>query len=342
MVALLEATNRGLYCPPGDFFIDPWEPVPRAVITHAHSDHARPGSGKYLTVAAGATLLRDRLGPEVSIDTLSWGETLAHNGVELSYHPAGHILGACQVRVRHRGQVAVVSGDYKTSPDATCQAFEPVRCHLFVTESTFGLPVFRWKDESSVFDEIHAWWRESQERGRTCVLFAYSLGKAQRILAGLNAETGPILLHGAVERYLDAYRAAGVRFPPSEHATDENAKSTRGRAMVLAPPSAAGSPWLRKFGSISIAFASGWMQIRGTRRRKALDRGFALSDHADWDGLLWAIKQAEASEVWVTHGYTSVMVRWLSEHGIQARAIATRFEGELESDGEGSAAATSD
>jgi putative mRNA 3-end processing factor len=334
MPAILESTDRGLYCVPGNFYIDPWLPVERAVVTHAHTDHARPGSSRYLTAATGQRLLQNRLGPEAVIDTLQWEEALTHKGVHISLHPAGHILGACQVRLEYQGQVVVVSGDYKTELDPTCPQFEPVRCHVFVTESTFALPIFRWPKADDVLGDINAWWRENQDRSRTSVLYAYSLGKAQRVLAGLDPRIGPIFVHGAVNRYLEDYLAAGVALPPSERATDENAKMTRGRSIVLAPPSASGSAWLRKFGKISTAFASGWMQIRGTRRRRSLDRGFPLSDHADWDGLLWAIAQTGAEEVLVSHGYTGVMVRWLTEHGVSARAIATQFEGEIEADHE--------
>lgn len=332
MTSLLETTDRGLYCPAGDFYVDPWEPVDRAVVTHAHSDHAQPGSARYLTAADGKRLLQERLGSEAEIEALDWGEPLTISGVRVSLHSAGHILGSCQVRIEFKGEVVVVSGDYKMSPDPTCRPFEPVACHTFVTESTFALPIFRWRPAEEVFLDINAWWRESQERGRTAVLYAYSLGKAQRVLAGVDAEIGPILVHGAVDRYLPAYQKAGIALPVTERATAENARMTRGRALVIAPPSAAAHPWLRKFGNLSTAFASGWMQIRGTRRRRALDRGFPLSDHADWNGLLRSIRETRASEVLVTHGYTSVMVRWLQEQGLAARAIATRFEGETETD----------
>jgi putative mRNA 3-end processing factor len=235
-----------------------------------------------------------------------------------------------------------VSGDYKMAPDPTCRPFEPLKCHGFVTESTFGLPIYRWKEPTDLLADIHGWWRENQERGRTCVLFAYALGKAQRILCQLDPATGPILLHGAIDRYLNAYQAAGISLPPTERVTDELARATRGRALVLAPPSAQGSIWIRKFGEISTAIASGWMQTRGTRRRKAVDRGFPLSDHADWDGLRTAVDASGAEHVWVTHGYSQVMARWLNEQGRAAHAIATRFEGELETDleGEGSGSVT--
>ena len=234
------------------------------------------------------------------------------------------------MRLEHGGQVWVVTGDYKTSADPTCKAMEPLVCHTLVTESTFGLPIFRWRESEEVFAEINEWWQTSQERGRTCVLYCYALGKAQRVLSGLDANVGPILIHGAVERFLSAYERQGVRLPATERATEDNARSTRGRAMVVAPPSAENSPWLRKFGPISTSIASGWMQIRGMRRRRSVDRGFPLSDHADWDGLLGVIRESRAEQVWVTHGYTGPMVRWLQQQGVAARAIETRFEGELE------------
>ncbi len=334
MPDLLQITAAGLYCPAGDFHIDPWQPVERAVVTHAHSDHARPGSQQYLAAEVGVDLLKERLGPDAVVQGLPYGETRSMNSVRVSLHPAGHILGSAQVRLELAGEVWVVSGDYKLASDATCQAFEPLRCHTFITESTFGLPIYRWQAEQAIFANLNAWWLANRQRKRTSVVYAYSLGKSQRVLAGLDESIGPILVHGAVERYLDIYRAAGVRFPAIEKATAETSQATRGQAIVIAPPSAAASPWLRKFGPVATAIASGWMQIRGMRRRRSVDRGFALSDHADWSGLLTAIHATGAERVWVTHGYTSVMARWLNEHGIHAEAIATRFEGELDTDDE--------
>lgn len=327
---LLTLTDRGLYSPQGDFYIDPWQPVARAIVTHAHSDHARPGSEAYLTSQSGVDLVRERVGSEAIIEALPYGESLDMQGVRVSLHPAGHILGSAQVRLEQGGQVWMVTGDYKTAPDATCQELEPLRCHTLVTESTFGLPIFRWQTSEQLFQEMNDWWRSSQDRGRTCMLYCYALGKAQRILTGLDDRIGPILVHGAVERFLEIYQRQGVKLPPTEQATEENARATRGRALVIAPPSAIRSPWLRKFGPLATGIASGWMQIRGTRRRKAVDRGFPLSDHADWDGLLSVIRASGAEEVWVTHGYTGPMVRWLQEQGLRAMALETKFEGEEE------------
>ena len=226
MTALLENTSRGLYCPAGDFYIDPWQPVPRAVITHAHSDHARFGSARYLTTPEGVSLLRERVGQDAAIDSSPYGQTLDMNGVRVSLHPAGHILGSAQVCMEHHGQVAVVSGDYKVESDSTCAPFEPVRCHLFVTESTFGLPIYRWRPTDEIFADMNQWWRDNQQRRRTSVIFAYSLGKAQRVLSGLDSSIGPILVHGAVARFLPHYRAAGVQLPPTEWAGAENSRAT--------------------------------------------------------------------------------------------------------------------
>ncbi|HWD17678.1 MAG TPA: ligase-associated DNA damage response exonuclease [Verrucomicrobiae bacterium] len=327
---LLQTTERGIYCPAGDFYIDPWRPVDRAVITHGHSDHARAGSRQYLTEESGRGVLRARLGPEAVIETVRYGESLTRDGVRVSLHPAGHILGSAQVRIERAGEIAVVSGDYKVEADGLCAPFEAVRCHTFVTESTFGLPIYRWRPQAEIFREINDWWRENQSQERTSVLFCYSLGKAQRLLHGLDGALGPIFLHGAAESMTVAYEEAGVTFPAWSKPDVALAKNSAGRAMVLAPMSADNTPWLRKFGDVSTAFASGWMTIRGARRRRSLDRGFVLSDHADWRGLLEAIDATGAEDVWVTHGYTAPVVRWLQEHGRRATAVETRFAAEGE------------
>ena len=324
---MLRLTNEGLYCETGGFHVDPWAAVPRAVVTHAHGDHVAWGCGAYLASADGAALLRLRLGGTGAVEALPYGETRRLGGVTVSLHPAGHILGSVQVRLEAGGEVWVVSGDYKTDPDPTCHPFEPVRCHTFISESTFGLPIYRWPAQSEVFAEINAWWRANADAGRASLLGGYALGKAQRLIAGLDPSIGPILTHGAVEKINAAYRAAGIALPATTWAA-EAGRAGNGRAIVIAPPSAAGSVWARRFGNPSNAFASGWMRVRGARRRRSLDRGFTLSDHADWPGLLGAIAATGAQQVWVTHGYTGPVVRWLGEQGLEARAIATRFEGE--------------
>lgn len=334
---LLVCDDRGFYCPPGDFYVDPWRPVERAVITHAHSDHARWGHHHYLTSTEGVGVLRVRMGPQARIDSLPFGRSIVRNGVRLSLHPAGHVLGSAQVRIEYQGQVAVVSGDYKTEADSTCTPFEPVRCHQFVSESTFALPIYRWKPQAAIFDDINRWWSANATRGLASVLLAYSLGKSQRLLAGLEPSIGPIYVHGAVEPLNAAYRRSGIHLPRTELVSDSlrSAKSTGSRAqwagsMIVAPPSAMGTPWMRRFQPLSAAFVSGWMTIRGTRRRQALDKGFVLSDHADWPGLLSAIAATGAEKIWLTHGYSAVLARHLTDLGLDARSIDTHFRGEAD------------
>ncbi|MEP7066786.1 MAG: ligase-associated DNA damage response exonuclease [Gemmatimonadota bacterium] len=328
---LLRITDRGLYCEAGAFHIDPWQPVERAIITHAHGDHARWGSRHYLASHEGRRVLRTRLGGDASIQTVGYGEPVHLNGVRVSLHPAGHILGSAQIRVEHEGEVWVASGDYKVDPDPTCTPFESVRCHTFITESTFGLPIYRWRSQSEVFAEIREWWSGNARVGRASIIYAYALGKAQRVLAGLvDAEIGSIYTHGAVERLTRDYRDSGIPLPPTRHASEMPRGHDFGGSLIIAPPSAAGSTWLRRFGAVSPAFASGWMQIRGARRRRGVDRGFVLSDHVDWPALLESIAGTGAERVWVTHGFREPVVRWLVERGIDAASVASHWEGEEE------------
>ena len=329
MSDLVVATKEGLLCVPGNFYIDPWLPVERAIITHAHGDHARTGHAHYLTAAPGVPVLKSRLG-DITLEALPYGKRVIHNGVTISLHPAGHVLGSAQVRLEYRGEVWVASGDYKLDPDGTCDSFEPVACDTFITESTFGLPIYRWEPQEAVFRDICDWWRRNAEQGRPSVLFCYAFGKAQRILNGIESvmgpsTIGPIICHGATETLNRVYRGSGVRLPPTSGVSDVSNKDDFRKALVIAPPSAAGSPWMRRFGDYSDAFASGWMLLRGTRRRRAVDRGFVLSDHADWLGLMRAIDATGASRVIVTHGHVDVVVRWLLEKGLEAGAFSTEY-----------------
>jgi putative mRNA 3-end processing factor len=327
---LIVSTDHGLYCAAGDFHIDPWRPVARAIITHAHSDHARFGSEVYVCHRDTAPILRKRLG-DVTIETATYREILTRNGVELSFHPAGHVLGSAQVRVASKGEIWVASGDYKLESDGVSPAFEPLRCHAFITESTFGLPIYRWRPQAETFASIDAWRRENIAAGRASILFAYALGKAQRLIAHVDPSLGPIVCHGAVEAINALYREAGIALPPTHLATDprtairgEN-KRDFARALIVAPPSAAASAWLKRFGDYSDALASGWMQVRGNRRRRGLDRGFALSDHADWPALIAAIEATGAERILVTHGYSEPLTRYLRDTGLDARALTTAY-----------------
>jgi putative mRNA 3-end processing factor len=324
---LIVQRAEGLYCPAGDFYIDPWRPVARAVITHAHSDHARIGHGHYLASQPSEGVLRARLGA-IDLQTLAYGERIVHHGVTLSLHPAGHVLGSAQVRLERGGQVWVASGDYKVAADPTCTPFEPVRCDVFITESTFGLPIYRWCPDDELFADINDWWSRNVLAGRASVLACYSFGKAQRVLAGVDASIAPIVVHGAVQPLNEAYRAAGVALPPTMHVSEVKDRADLRRALVVCPPSAVASPWMRRFGDASTGFASGWMQVRGTRRRGGYDRGFALSDHADWPGLLGAIEATGAQRVIVTHGSGPVLARFLGERGLRAELFETEYGGD--------------
>jgi putative mRNA 3-end processing factor len=328
----LEMSPAGLFCPAGGFHIDPWRPVPSAVITHAHADHARSGCGKYLCLSTGKRVLRERVGAAAEIATLRPGEAIHIGGVKLKLVPSGHILGAAQICINHRGVRWVVTGDYKLEADPTCAAFETAEADVLITESTFGLPIYRWGDPQDTADAINTWWRASRDAGRTCVLFAYALGKAQRLAAMLDPSIGPIYAHGAVMKMVRAYRDSGVRLPAIDQLAPATRRAGGGRSMVIAPPSAAGSRWLRTFGETNVAMASGWMAIRGVRRRRGFDRGFVLSDHADFPGLVQAVEASGARRVYVTHGSATSFARFLCERGIHATELATRFTGEEGSD----------
>lgn len=330
MRRVIEFTGEGLYCRPGDFHIDPSRSVTRALITHAHSDHARPGSLSYLCAAPGAALLAARLGRGASITGIRYGETLTLGDARVSFHPAGHVLGSAQIRIECQGEIWVVSGDYKLEADPTCAPFEPVRCHTFLTESTFGLPLFRWPAATQAVADLQSWWVSNQLAARTSVVFAYALGKTQRLLAHLDAAIGPILVSEPAYRLLPCYEAAGVHLPRVAVASVQNLRTSGGRALVLASPMADPSAWLAELGEASTAFVSGWMLLRRMRRSRGAERGFVLSDHADWDGLIAAIRASGAERVLVTHGYATPLARWLTESGWQAEAIPERRSPEAE------------
>lgn len=326
--ALVVATERGLHCPRGGFTIDPWMPVDRALITHGHGDHLRRGSERYLIAEPGVSIAAVRTGEPERLQSVPYGEPLRLGAVRVSFHPAGHVLGSAQIRIDDGAQVWVVSGDYKRAPDPTCAPFEVVPCDVFISEATFALPIYRWPHPHRVIREIYEWWQVNRERGIASVLFCYALGKAQRVLAELSAFTNEtVYVHGALLPLIDAYRAAGIGMTPTTSATSAKKKEYAG-ALILAPPSAAGSPWMRRFGEHSSGFCSGWMRVRGNRRRRGYDRGFVLSDHVDWPGLLRTFDETGARRILLTHGHSEAMTRYLVEQGRDAAALATQFEGE--------------
>lgn len=322
---LIEFTDIGLYCRAGDFYIDPWKPARQAIITHAHSDHARFGSEQYLCHTKTLPVLKLRLGEMIRADSIEWNQPFTQNGVKISLHPAGHIIGSSQVRIEDKGEVWVVSGDYKTEDDGLSGAFEPVRCHTFITESTFGLPIYNWKSQETIYSDIQNWIIQNQADQKTSVITAYSLGKAQRVLQCVAAITDNIYVHGAVWNTQQALLAAGMKLPAVKRVTPDVPKENYKNAVIIAPPSADGTPWMKRFNPYSVGICSGWMQVRGNVRRRNADAGFALSDHADWKGLLQAVKATGAEKVFVTHGFQSAFSRYLTENGIEAAEVKTAY-----------------
>lgn len=324
---LLQFNKKGIYCPPADVYIDPWKSVDKAIITHGHSDHARTGSKSYICSTQSVPILQHRLGSKINVRGVNYGETFSVNGVKFSLHPAGHIIGSAQIRVEHKGEVWVASGDYKTQDDGVSTAFTPVKCHAFITESTFGLPLYNWAPLTHTIDNINAWWQQCKEENRPAILTTYSLGKAQNILSNIDRSIGPIYGHGAINKMNDALVKAGI-FNLTTFPIDESKKDYSG-SLILTPMSGLNSKWSARFKNASTASASGWMSLRGARRRRGVDRGFVLSDHADWDGLNAAIKATGAERVIVTHGYQELFSKWLTSQGYQAQTQKTMYEGEV-------------
>ena len=324
-MALLEFTPAGIYCPQADVYIDPWKRVNKALITHGHSDHSRPGSKYYLCSELSEPIVRHRLGANNNISTLPYGVKTTVNGVQFSFHPAAHIIGSSQIRVEHKGEVWVASGDYKTENDSISGEFEVVPCHTFITESTFGLPVYQWRPQSEVIEEVNQWWRQNRDQGKASIISAYSLGKAQRILQNIDHSIGPVFCHGAVYQMNEVIRNSGVELKEARYVDDDVSWDDLSQSLVIAPGSAFGSPWMKRFKSFSTGSASGWMALRGRRRWQSIDRGFVLSDHADWNGLNQTIKATGCERVIVTHGYTEIFAKWLREQGYDAQSEKTLY-----------------
>jgi putative mRNA 3-end processing factor len=325
---LLAFNQNGIYCAVADVYLDPWRKVDKAIISHGHADHSRRGNKKYITHHRNIPIMKHRLG-EIDVEGKAYGELFIINNVKFSFHPAGHVIGSSQIRVEHKGEVWVFTGDYKDEADGVSTPYEPVKCHTFITECTFGLPAFKWKPQAEVMSDINQWWAENKAEGRTSVLFGYSLGKAQRLLKHLNPEIGKIYTHGAIENMTDVLREM-VHFPETTRVTRETTKKELNGNLVLAPPSAHGGTWIRKMVPYVTASASGWMTFRGARRRRAIDKGFVMSDHCDWDGLLNSIEATGCEKVICTHGYTDIFSKYLREIGYDARTEATQYDGETD------------
>lgn len=322
---LIQLTPQGLYCPRGDFHIDPWRPVPRAVITHGHADHARTGMGEYHLATPGLPVLQWRLG-EQTYHAHDYGQPFVLGDARVSLHSAGHVLGSAQVRVEVDGEVWVASGDYKRQTDPTCAPFEVVPCDTFITEATFGLPIYRWPDTAEVVADIVRWREECAAHGEAALLYCYALGKAQRILGELlQIDDAPVYLHGAVDAGVAVYREAGIDLAPTLRVADQDKAFDFAGKLIIAPPSAAGSTWIRRFRRAQQGFASGWMRLRGNRRRRNYDRGFVVSDHADWPDLLRTVRETGAKRVIATHGNTDALVRALNESGVPTGIFRTEY-----------------
>ena len=334
---LLQFTGKSIYCSQADAHIDPWIPVDKAIITHAHSDHAKWGSKHYLAHKDSEAILRLRLGPDISLQTVEYGEKFVINGVTFSLHPAGHIIGSAQIRVEYKGEVWVASGDYKLEDDHFSVPFEPVKCNVFITESTFGLPIYKWQPQQEIFSEIDNWFAQNKREEKASILMGYSLGKMQRILKGIQLPDEPIYAHGAIYTLNDRLRQAGHDLPELTLVTKETDKKLFRGSLVLAPPSVDSSTWIRKFNPYSLGYCSGWMALRGAKNRRAVDQGFILSDHVDWPDLNTAVVESGAEKVYVTHGYTSIFSRWLNENGIEAGEVHTMYGNEEETEDKGEA-----
>jgi len=327
---LVKFTKKGIYCIPGKFYLDPWYPVEYAIISHGHADHARWGNKHYLCHNQSKAILQHRIGADISIESLPYNEYKVINGVKVSFHPAGHILGSAQIRLEYKGYIVVFSGDYKTQPDFITTPFEPVKCHEFITESTFGLPIYKWKSEEELQQELQDWIVQNQQNNRTSVFLGYSLGKAQRIMK-LVEKVEEIYVHSAIHNLNKAIENSGITLPTTKLLTADFKKTEIQNKIVILPPALLGSKMIKKIPNAATAICSGWMQIRGNRRWKGVDAGFAVSDHADWDGLLSAVKATEAEKVYVTHGSQAVFSKYLNEIGIEAHELKTEFgEDELE------------
>ena len=328
---LVKFTKKGIYCPKGKFYLDPWQPVNYAIISHGHADHARWGMKNYLCTDDSKAILKHRLGGDIKVESLPYDESITINGVKVSFHPSGHVIGSAQIRLECQGYVVVFSGDYKTQPDYITTPFQPIKCHTFITESTFGLPIYNWKSEAQLQEELHGWILNNQANNRTSVLFGYSLGKAQRLLSLVDG-VDEIFVHRSIDNLNEAIKSSGIDLPETKIWTADLDKKVLQNKIIIAPPALLGSRMLKRVPNAATASCSGWMQIRGNKRWQSVDAGFAISDHADWNGLISAVKATETEQVYVTHGSQAVFSKYLNEIGIKANELKTEYGDETLND----------
>ena len=321
---LVKFTNKGIYCIPGKFYLDPWLPVDFAIISHGHADHARWGMKHYLCQTDSKAILKHRLGHDINIETLDYNSPKMVNGVQVSFFPAGHVIGSAQIRLEYKGFVVVFTGDYKVTDDHLTIPYEPVKCHEFITESTFGMPIYNWLSESEIQKQMQNWVYNNQQHNRTSVFIGYSLGKAQRIMKLVDG-VDKIYVHSAIHNLNVAIEGSGISLPKTELLNYDFKKEDLQNKIVIMPPALLGSKLLKKIPNAATAICSGWMQVRGNRRWQAVDAGFAVSDHADWNGLLSAVKATEAEKVYVTHGSQATFSKYLNEIGIPSAEVKTEY-----------------
>ena len=321
---LIKFTKKGIFCPKGKFYLDPWLPVDYAIISHGHADHARWGMKHYLCTDESKAILQHRLGADINVQSIPYGNVLTINEVKVSFHPAGHVIGSAQIRLEYKGYVVVFTGDYKTHPDFITTPFESIKCNTFITESTFGLPIYHWKSEKELQQELQDWVKTNQTNNRSSVFLGYSLGKAQRLLSLLDG-CDEIYVHRSIYNLNNAISSSGIKLPKTKLWSADLDKKTLQNKIIIAPPAILGSRMLKRLPNPATAICSGWMQIRGNRRWQAVDAGFAVSDHADWNGLINAVKSSEAEQVYVTHGSQVVFSKYLNEIGIKADELVTEY-----------------
>jgi putative mRNA 3-end processing factor len=320
---LLTFNDRGIYCSKANIYIDAWKPVDKVIVSHAHADHSKYGHKYYLSHNWSVPIIKHRLG-NINIEGKDWGEKFYINGVQFSLHPAGHVVGSAQIRIEYQGNVWVYTGDYKREDDHLSTPFQVVKCNTLITECTFGLPAFNWKNQHLVYQEINSFWNDCKSNNQTAVVFAYSLGKAQRLLTNLDLGIGKVYTHGAVENLNEVIRTY-KNLPKSTRITRETKKQDLIGSLVIAPPSTNGTAWLKKMVPYVTSSASGWMTFRGARRRRAIDRGFVLSDHCDWKDLIKTIKETQAENIICTHGYKDIFSKYLNENGYNSFIENTPF-----------------
>jgi len=321
---MLEFRPSGIFCKPGQFYIDPWLPVDKALITHGHADHARWGMKSYLCHHYTVPILQSRISADINVQGVGYNEPIYINGVKVTFHPAGHIIGSAQIRLEYKGKVTVVTGDYKLQNDGISTPFESVKCHELITESTFGLPIYNWSPVEILNEQIQQWALDNIKQGKTPIFIGYSLGKAQRLLQALK-DVAPIHVHYSIDKLNKAYQSLGIDLAPYAIADLKADLKTLQNKIIILPPSLVDNVTVKKIPHQVYAICSGWMQVRGARRWRSADAGFAISDHADWKDLLTAIKSSEAEKVFVTHGQTHVLSKYLNEIGIEAEPVVTQF-----------------